>query len=175
VCSKCNYNEHKNHILISKKDYHFKPETIDSIYDSIQCTLSADKMFDDHKPTLKELINQIEKMAQVLHKKIDMIKDMKIKEITKMFDGFASNVNQLKQRIEKGRADLKGFYNKNHKFFNTSPPQDNKNTTHKGNNKQNKNDQNRNNQNKQNNQNRKEQNRNDQNRNDQNKRNENNR
>ena len=139
VCSKCNYSEHQNHILISKKDYHFNPENIDSIYDSIQCTLSADKMFVDHKPTQKELVNQIEKMAQVLHKKIDMIKDMKIKEITKMFDGFASNVNQLKQRIEKGRTDLKGFYNKNNKFFNTSPPQDNANTNHKGNNKQNKN------------------------------------
>jgi hypothetical protein len=116
VCRKCNYEEHKNHILISKKDFHFTPQKIDLIYDSIQKTISSDKIFVDHKPIIKELSNQIEQMCQYLYHKVDQLKEMKMKEISKMFKGFSSNINNLRQRIEKARNELKIFYNENKNF-----------------------------------------------------------
>ena len=46
-----------------------------------------------------------------------------------MFNGFTSNVNNLKQRIEKARTDLKQYYQKNRKFFNLVPANSNNNST----------------------------------------------
>ena len=54
-------------------------------------------MFINHRPMIKELSNQIDKISQCLHHKVDQLKEMKMKEISNIFEGFSSNINNLRQ------------------------------------------------------------------------------
>lgn len=75
-------------------------------------------MFINHRPMIKELSNQIDKISQCLHHKVDQLKEMKMKEISNIFEGFSSNINNLRQWNEKGRNEQKNYYHKHKKFFN---------------------------------------------------------
>ena len=129
ICDKCKLEEHQNHILISKSQFDFNEATIDEIYNQIIKAVSSDQLFIDYKPIQNQLIEQVDKMIESLQKKLEKLKEIKTKEIIAMFNGFTSNVNNLKQRIEKARTDLKQYYQKNRKFFNLVPANSNNNST----------------------------------------------
>ena len=118
VCECCNYEEHKNHILISKTKFDLSEKSIDDIYNQIESALTSEKVFVDYKPVQNDLIDQVNQLIEKLQDMIEKLKDIKVKEIQKMFNGFSGNVNNLKSRIEKSRAELKTYLNKNKKFFN---------------------------------------------------------
>ena len=128
ICDKCKLEEHQKHILISKSQFDFNESTIDEIYNQIIKAVSSDQLFIDYKPIQNQLIEQVDKMIESLQKKLEKLREIKTKEIIAMFNGFTSNVNNLKQRIEKSRADLKQYYQKNKKFFNLVPVNSNNNT-----------------------------------------------
>ena len=129
ICDKCKLEEHQKHILISKSQFDFNEATIDEIYNQIIKAVSSDQLFIDYKPIQNQLIEQVDKMIESLQKKLEKLKEIKTKEIIAMFNGFTSNVNNLKQRIEKARTDLKQYYQKNRKFFNLVPANSNNNST----------------------------------------------
>ena len=129
ICDKCKLEEHKKHILISKAQFDFNDATIDEIYNQIIKAVSSDQLFIDYKPIQNQLIEQADKMIENLQKKLEKLREIKTKEIIAMFNGFTSNVQNLKQRIEKSRADLKQYYQKNRKFFNLVPTNSNNNST----------------------------------------------
>lgn len=66
-------------------------------------------MFVDHKLIIKELSSQVETMSQYLHYQIKKLKEIKMKEVSKVFESFSPNINNRKQRIKKGSNKLKIF------------------------------------------------------------------
>ena len=121
TCEKCTLKLHKKHYRVSKLDYDFSDETIEKLFKQIDSALISQPIFKDYLPVQKELSQQIEEMCKILQDKILKIKEKKIKEIEKMFNGFTKTVNTLKTKIEKCKAELKTYYNKNKKFFNLVP------------------------------------------------------
>ena len=131
ICDKCKLEEHKDHILISKSKFDFTDTNIDAIYNEIIQAISSEQLFIDYKPIQEELVGEINEMIDKLQKKLEKLREVKIKEIKAMFDGFTTNVKNLKQRIDKSRSDLKTYYQRNKKFFNMIPPTQTDNNTPK--------------------------------------------
>ena len=78
-CEECKkINEHKNHIVLNKNNfYDLDQDFFIDIDNIIKSTLNL-------KNCKEEYINILEKNIDLIHKKINEIKDLKIKEINKL-------------------------------------------------------------------------------------------
>ena len=126
-CEKCTLDTHKNHILIDKHKYDLNEENIDNIFDKIKNKLTNEKIFKDINIKKELLFNEINDLTEILKNKIEKLKKIKISETNKIIDDFNLSVKNTLNKIEKCRNDMKNYLNKNNKFFNLTPTEDDNN------------------------------------------------
>ena len=122
TCEKCTLKQHKAHKLILKKDYiNFDPSTLEETKKLIQEGFN----YENNKDIL---IKCMEKQAELIHAKIDEIKEKKINEIKKSFSITQRNIKELISFVDNINQMIDKFYKNNKKFFNEKKNKDQDNT-----------------------------------------------
>ena len=120
TCKKClNFNAHKGHNLIPKYLYLNCNETIlNQCFDPIDSLLENDNIILNNKKLKEELkklvINDIYKIIE----KLNEIKNKKLNEIEKLFEGTDGCIEYLKEKENKIKSEIKGFMENQQKFYN---------------------------------------------------------
>ena len=117
-CPECTLEEHKDHILVSKSRYLLTEKNIDNVFNKLNEKIQSNQIFNDYKIVENELIKQIEDMINELKNQIEKLRNLKIREMKNMFENFGKTISGVKNKIDKTKNDLKGYLNKNRKFFN---------------------------------------------------------
>ena len=117
-CPECTLEEHKDHILVSKSRYLLTEKNIDNVFNKLNEKIQSNQIFNDYKIVENELIKQIEDMINELKNQIEKLRNLKIREMKNMFENFGKTISGVKNKIDKTKNDLKGYLNKNKKFFN---------------------------------------------------------
>ena len=112
ICSNCGINEHKNHLLIQRKNcLNYDTSFFNEISKLIEDSFLIEKKKDDIK---KGVCNSIEKIKLNL----DYLKEEKMNEIDKLFNQIYFSLNQLKKYYLNVRESIENYYMKNKVFFN---------------------------------------------------------
>jgi hypothetical protein len=112
TCEQCSLIKHKNHKIYPKLYfYSYK----DNFYDEVLSMLKDSYKINDNKDSY---ILLIETQANELHKKIDEIKEKKIREINENFQKAIKCINELENNTNEIKKQMESFYKTNHDFFN---------------------------------------------------------
>jgi hypothetical protein len=112
VCSICGINEHKNHLLIQRKNcLNYDTTFFNEISKLIEDSFLIEKKKDDIK---KGVCNSIEKIKLNL----DFLKEEKMNEIDKLFNQIYFSLNEIKKFYLNARETIENYYSKNKNFFN---------------------------------------------------------
>ena len=117
-CPECTLDEHKDHILVSKSRYLLTEKNIDNVFNQLYEKIESNQIFNDYKIIESDLIKQIEEMINELKDQIEKLGNLKKRETKNIFENFGKTVTGIKNKIDKTKNDLKGYLNKNKKFFN---------------------------------------------------------
>ncbi|MCQ2816728.1 MAG: hypothetical protein MJ252_05615 [archaeon] len=117
VCRNCTYDNHKTHILISKENSTLDENEVDKIFHKTEQSVISSEVLSKY-PQLKEALKEdINKICQILHDKVDKMKKNKLNEIEHMFDNLQKNSNGLQNQIDSTKNNLREYFLKNKKFF----------------------------------------------------------
>ena len=128
-CPECTLEEHKDHILVSKSRYLLTERNIDNVFNQLNEKIQSNQLFNDYQIVESELIKQIEDMINELKNQIEKLRNLKIREMKNMFENFGKTISGIKNKIDKSKNDLKGYLNKNKKFFNIENNKNNETIT----------------------------------------------
>jgi hypothetical protein len=128
-CPECTLEEHKDHILVSKSRYLLTERNIDNVFNQLNEKIQSNQLFNDYQIVESELIKQIEDMINELKNQIEKLRNLKIREMKNMFENFGKTISGIKNKIDKSKNDLKGYLNKNKKFFNVENNKNNETIT----------------------------------------------
>lgn len=118
VCQKCTYENHRNHLLISKENSEINETEVDSMFQKTEDNFTTSEIFSDYERQKQNLIDEVERTCENLIQKILQMKKSKLDEIEHMFDNLHKNVDGLRQQINYTKKQLKDYYIQNKKFFN---------------------------------------------------------
>lgn len=117
VCNLCNYNAHKSHFLIKKINFDLERSTIEKIFNQIESEIESKPILNDNAEMKEELKDIVTANIEVLHKKLEDLKEAKFKEINSLFSS-ESPVANLKKGINDIKNNISNFFEKNKKFLN---------------------------------------------------------
>ncbi|MCQ2820053.1 MAG: hypothetical protein MJ252_22530 [archaeon] len=118
VCKQCDYEKHKDHILLSRLNPEFTPKDIDEAFKETENTLTKCEIIEKSEKVKKELKRKVESITKLLQDEIQKMKQQKLDEIDGMFDCLIENSNNAKKKLEDLKTALKDYYKKTHKFYN---------------------------------------------------------
>ena len=112
-CNECKkIIEHKNHIVLNKNNfYDLDEDFFTDIDNNIKSSLNLEK-------NKEEYINILEKNIDLIHKKINEIKNLKIKEINDLFLNTGKNLSKFYENFCNFKELALNYFQKNKKFFN---------------------------------------------------------
>ena len=112
-CNECKkIIEHKNHIVLNKNNfYDLDEDFFTDIDNNIKISLNLEK-------NKEEYINILEKNIDLIHKKINEIKNLKIKEINDLFLNTGKNLSKFYENFCNFKELTLNYFQKNKKFFN---------------------------------------------------------
>jgi hypothetical protein len=112
-CNECKkIIEHKNHIVLNKNNfYDLDEDFFTDIDNNIKISLNLEK-------NKEEYINILEKNIDLIHKKINEIKNLKIKEINDLFLNTGKNLSKFYENFCNFKELALNYFQKNKKFFN---------------------------------------------------------
>ena len=112
VCYKCGLEDHKEHILIQRKnclDYD------NSFFNEISIVIEDSLLIEDKKNNIK---NKISNSINILKNSLDNLKTNKFKEIDNIFRELKINLLELKNNYLKTKKIIEDYYLTNKDFFN---------------------------------------------------------
>ncbi|MCQ2817011.1 MAG: hypothetical protein MJ252_07075 [archaeon] len=117
VCKTCTYESHKSHLLISKDTVKLNDSQVEKIFHKTEESFKGSDVFHKYAKLKQTLKDDLFKICQTLHDKVDQMKKNKLDEIEHMFDNLKVNVGALQDQINSTKNKLRDFYRKNRKFF----------------------------------------------------------
>ena len=112
TCEQCSLVKHKDHKIVPKTFFYSYTE---NFFDEVLNVLKDSYKINDDKNSYIELV---EAQAVELHKKIDEIKNKKIKEINDLFVKVNKCIKELEDSTNEVKTTMSNFYKNNNVFFN---------------------------------------------------------
>jgi hypothetical protein len=116
ICNECGFDDHRSHFLINKSNFQLERNSIDKAFAAIENDLTSDELFVDTSTVKEFLAKYIENHIDSLHDKLNIIKDLKLKEMNSIFNNCDDNVQILKKNINVIKTSILQFF-EGHKNF----------------------------------------------------------
>ena len=81
VCQNCTYDSHKNHLLIEKDKQCLNEDEVDKLFKKTERSFNNSELFHNAPKLKQQLKDEVKKMCDVLHEKVDKMKKNKMEEI----------------------------------------------------------------------------------------------
>ena len=112
TCKQCSLVKHQDHKIVPKTFFYSYTE---NFFDEVLNVLKESYAINDDKNSYIELV---EAEAVELHRKIDEVKDKKIKEINDLFVKVNKCIKELEDSTNEVKTTMSNFYRINNVFFN---------------------------------------------------------
>ena len=112
TCKQCSLVKHQDHKIVPKTFFYSYTE---NFFDEVLSVLKESYAINDDKNSYIELV---EAEAVELHRKIDEVKDKKIKEINDLFVKVNKCIKELEDSTNEVKTTMSNFYRINNVFFN---------------------------------------------------------
>jgi hypothetical protein len=118
LCTLCNLNEHQSHFLLSKKEFNFEKETVEKIFFDVEQEINLNEMLANSEKVKENLKNLVNTNIDELHKRLEEVRLLKLKEIDAMF-GYSNKISieLILKHIEHVKYSMVFFHEKNNNFF----------------------------------------------------------
>ena len=117
VCRRCTYEDHKKHLVVSKKNTELNQEDVNEIFQEVESVLNSNEIYTKCELLKNNLIKDIENFAQSLIEKINEMKEKKKEEIEKMFENLDFFINTTKEQVQKTKQNLINYHEQFKNFF----------------------------------------------------------
>ena len=85
------------------------------MFQPAETVLEKEDLFIDYQSEKEKLVKNVEDVVEQLEEDIKKYKEAKLKEIDSMFENFQKNVNNIKQKINLTKAQIKKYIDKHKK------------------------------------------------------------
>jgi len=119
TCKKCiNFNIHKGHTLIPKYLYYNCDENIfNDTFNELDTLFKEDPEILNNNKLKEELKNKVEETINEIIQRLNTIKNQKLKELDSLFESTDGCVQNLKEKEEDIKRDIKNYLEKQKDFY----------------------------------------------------------
>ena len=119
TCKKCsNFNVHKGHPLIPKYLYYSLDETIfNDTFKCLDTLLAENPDYLDNNKLKEQLKQKVNESIDELINRLVEIKNLKLKELDRLFESTDGCLDSLKKKEETIKKDIKNYFEKQKEFY----------------------------------------------------------
>ena len=119
TCPKCSFEEHKSHNTICKYPYYqFDNKIIEEQYKDLDNIFNLNPEYLNVDKVRGEMKIMVDSEIKALITHLEKVKENKLQEIDKLFEGSEPCVNSLKKSVTKSKKNIQDFFSKEKSFFN---------------------------------------------------------
>ena len=119
TCPKCSFEEHKSHNTICKYPYYqFDNKIIEEHYKDLDNIFNLNPEYLNVDKVRGEMKIMVDSEIKALITHLEKVKENKLQEIDKLFEGSEPCVNSLKKSVTKSKKNIQDFFSKEKSFFN---------------------------------------------------------